>query len=731
EKELAVLQLKYADTTTRIASLRNVNEENQKLQRKLADISRQNEVLVSKQQGHLSDCAEQQELTAEAKKELAALRNQYNNAKTKKVEIEIATADVQRLESKCADADAISRMTKKDLLDLQVITFSTRIMSSLTPLKTSYAKLEQYTKACFIDSRSKLDHLNERLKLEELLKSNVALLTKAQEELSQLKLQAEWTNDPEKVDLKSQVNQLKVSSTVEKDKASAKISTLEGQLQASKAVVDELRGNINTIRSQLSELLREKGVLSDQKGMIAAELDKAQSAAQEASSSLAETRLAHEKALKQHTQDIENLNTRHTETIQTLSKARGDYEAALPRIELLEKQLADASKLAEERMSMIRKGEEKWERMEKRMERLVTELSDARSSIQKTSEMTTELVRAKESGADRSTVDGMENTIEELRGQVNNLTLRNKKMETDSTNTEHESALVKEVVASARQINEWDLAQKTNELKRRDATIQGMQTRIKELEKQLAARLGKSPVGQLMTMKDLWSSSPLSNIDEKGVSQTQPMVAAGTDETGGGETVPSVSRRAGISEPDSAFTFSVPKSHVSPLQGIKPSISPHDGQFDPVSRAHQDHHHKHNGTFGKLNRALSDDPEMDEIRQFSDQIRPMDIVATVTEEHTASLRVYPKRAVKRNRQDQEEEDDEFVHGGRRMTRGRKVSQMAGQGEGESTKRANVQSIGEVKRGIGAHGRHEPGGHGEKTSAAVARYKAAQRGKLRR
>ncbi|KAG8759228.1 hypothetical protein FRC14_006391 [Serendipita sp. 396] len=287
-------------------------------------------------------------------------------------------------------------------------------------------------------------------------------------------------------------------------------------------------------------------------------------------------------------------------------------------------------------------------------------------------------------------------------------------------------------------MNEWDLAQKTNELKRRDMTIQSLQARIKELEKQLAARLDKeqSPVGQLITMKDLWSSSPLSNIDETNVSRTQLVAIAQV----GGTTTDSLnsnSRCTGIPEPDSMSVPNGLKPHVSP-HGSKPSVSAVD--HEPGSISNRNFHKENNGTFRNLNRAPSDDPDMDDIRQFSDKIHaePEDIVATILEEHTTAVRAPIRRAIKRNRQDVEDDEDALVTGGLGSTTGTRVmrkrnpSQSIEHTEGGNVKRTNRPIDVEGKRVIGVHGRHGGiGGLGENTSTAVARYKAAQRGKLRR
>ncbi|KAG8824522.1 hypothetical protein FRC19_001620 [Serendipita sp. 401] len=92
ETELAILQVKYTEATAQLSSLQTINDENLQLKLELAEVSRRNDTLESKQSDYISACAEQRELTAEAEKELTALKNQYSDAKTR---LEIVTADVQ------------------------------------------------------------------------------------------------------------------------------------------------------------------------------------------------------------------------------------------------------------------------------------------------------------------------------------------------------------------------------------------------------------------------------------------------------------------------------------------------------------------------------------------------------------------------------------------------------------------------------------------------------------
>lgn len=280
------------------------------------------------------------------------------------------------------------------------------------------------------------------------------------------------------------------------------------------------------------------------------------------------------------------------------------------------------------------------------------------------------------------------------------------------------------MIQSTLQIGERDSIQKANDIKRRDVIIQTLQARVQDLEKQLATQLDKRSAGQLMTTKDIWSSSPLTQPDD-GINKTVALLCS--------------------FRPGKCVALS-----YSTIQDQQRSKQPIDATTSTTV-----HVHKHvttdtrqdQGTFSHLNRESSEEHDADEIRPFSDPISTtkkrnisQDIVEAVMNEDG-----YPKsperrlsrspirRALKRGRESASFDADAGTTADTsgtanvRATRKQKKSLGAQEGENDTGGSSILTGVG-LRRGNRNAGN---GGEAASNAVAVARYKAAQRGKLRR
>ncbi|CAG7849694.1 SubName: Full=Uncharacterized protein {ECO:0000313/EMBL:CCA75226.1}, partial [Serendipita indica DSM 11827] len=578
----------------------------------------------------------------------------------------------RRAEERLEDNKVLYRSAREDAIKLQ---------DEIDKLQESAARQHE----SLVKSAS-----DEREKLQDLLKSNSNSLTTAQAEVARVKaenarLEAQLHDDPEKLEMKSRIQELEDTSIKARNASTIKIQALEGKLSVSEATIKELRSSGDLHAQQLSTAHTQKENLVEEIRKLTLQLE------------------ASQKAELNNMTVITNLQQSNENLVALQEQERERAQAAQLAHQASKFDLQTTLKDRDERIRLFKEENTK----------LIQADQAPAEDIKSTRGIASEIAKAQESVASHNIAQEVENTTKELQMQIKALTERNSFLKEqaatmvqrhkDGRLNAEEAALVKEVIQSTLQIGERDSIQKANDIKRRDVIIQTLQARVQDLEKQLATQLDKRSAGQLMTTKDIWSSSPLTQPDD-GINKTDQQRSK---------------------QPIDATTSTTVHVHKHVTTDTR-----------------QDQ-----GTFSHLNRESSEEHDADEIRPFSDPISTtkkrnisQDIVEAVMNEDG-----YPKsperrlsrspirRALKRGRESASFDADAGTTADTsgtanvRATRKQKKSLGAQEGENDTGGSSILTGVG-LRRGNRNAGN---GGEAASNAVAVARYKAAQRGKLRR
>ncbi|KIM29378.1 hypothetical protein M408DRAFT_112352 [Serendipita vermifera MAFF 305830] len=652
-----------------------------------SELSKAKDLVVEKDR-RIAVIETQQEAERKQTQELAEQVRQNKDVKDK---LEKSQNRYQLLESGYDDLKATSRSTKEELIAMQA------------RLENAHKDIQKHQKLAGEQSEKAAE---ERARLEGLLEQNVEALKQAKDDLAganaeKRRLEAAMINDVEKAGLKSELAERQKQASIEKARLEGSVTSLEKDLQESRAISNELRSTIMAHQTAMDEMRGEMDATSSEKSRVSHELENSKAKTQELSASFTNLKALNEAETELHRQEKAALEILVHNTERNLTVSHEELGKAQLHVQYLGNQVAELTRSVEAKASELHLANERWLNMDKKMDHLTTGLSEAKSSIHDAVELTSTLATTRGTTVDVSALETLNTQVIGLQQKLKDANDRNMALENASRTlldrhqkhelTEHESTLVKLVANSTMQVHEKERIQGTNDLKRRDATIQGLQRRIKELEKQLASRLEKkSPTGQLMKMADVLNSSPLSAIEEGNVPMEQRIATSTGPSTLGHQSVDRIPK---------------PRSRLQ----------------KPVASYHA-------MTFAKLNQATSEDVEDDDtIQQFLDKGL----------EEMAGMQDYPPpsrhRPVKRNRDDgipiaAGPSGDKNV--GTRATRRRRLSNGA----------VVVGTEGDIemggghvlkKNGAGAAEEKVMGGGGEGDELTGTRYKGGQRGKLRR
>lgn len=688
ERRIAVIETQQEAERKQTQELAEQVRQNKDVKDKLDEALRHSAALKSQHAVHLASCAEQGGRIRQLEDELKLVESRHSQAL---LELEKSQNRYQLLESGYDDLKATSRSTKEELIAMQA------------KLENAQKDIQKHQKLAGEQSEKAAE---ERARLEGLLEQNVEALKQAKDDLAganaeKRRLEAAMINDVEKAGLKSELAERQKQASIEKARLEGSVTSLEKDLQESRAISNELRSTIMAHQTAMDEMRGEMDATSSEKSRVSHELENSKAKTQELSASFTNLKALNEAETELHRQEKAALEILVHNTERNLTVSHEELGKAQLHVQYLGNQVAELTRSVEAKASELHLANERWLNMDKKMDHLTTGLSEAKSSIHDAVELTSTLATTRGTTVDVSALETLNTQVIGLQQKLKDANDRNMALENASRTlldrhqkhelTEHESTLVKLVANSTMQVHEKERIQGTNDLKRRDATIQGLQRRIKELEKQLASRLEKkSPTGQLMKMADVLNSSPLSAIEEGNVPMEQRIATSTGPSTLGHQSVDRIPK---------------PRSRLQ----------------KPVASYHA-------MTFAKLNQATSEDVEDDDtIQQFLDKGL----------EEMAGMQDYPPpsrhRPVKRNRDDgipiaAGPSGDKNV--GTRATRRRRLSNGA----------VVVGTEGDIemggghvlkKNGAGAAEEKVMGGGGEGDELTGTRYKGGQRGKLRR
>uniref|UniRef100_A0A0W0GFB4 Uncharacterized protein n=1 Tax=Moniliophthora roreri TaxID=221103 RepID=A0A0W0GFB4_MONRR len=305
-------------------------------------------------------------------------------------------------------------------------------------------------------------------------------------------------------------NLVKLEATENKYKT--EITAVMAEKAALKNQLEKLGLNLSTLETTASKHKTEIALLEQQKASIQTTLDqqtadlnrlKTQSIALSNSEAekavLAEQNLALRTSLDQLKQDYRKLESQNvlTEKIE----------------ELLVKQLDDIN------TQRAKAAERGLECASAQVKELKEELGNMKAMIKDSADAQAELARLQEREAIAeealAKVSGLENEIE--RARQREVTLQERYKEGQLSDPEKE--LVDYIIRTNQAMNEYDMVEKENELRRRDNQNNALQAKIDNLESTLAKLLKKynGQQGQSMVDLNIWMTSPLSSA-----SDTQP-----------------------------------------------------------------------------------------------------------------------------------------------------------------------------------------------------------------
>ncbi|PVG00455.1 hypothetical protein CPB86DRAFT_188437 [Serendipita vermifera] len=263
---------------------------------------------------------------------------------------------------------------------------------------------------------------------------------------------------------------------------------------------------------------REK--LSNENTRLQANIERLSTENQKLQASLESMKSDADERMKHHVEQIQNSAKHQQEIAASLSACQAELKHANFQVDTLRQQVEATSNAHQQSASDLERAQEHWKSLEEAMKSISKELVDTKSAALDTLKLADTFSNAQQANHDTLLIDSLKSRISDLSEQVEHLTLKNSELEQASNDlverhklgmlNEQEAALVRHIVQSTMQVNQRDMVQMGNDIKRRDAVIKGLQGRVMDLEKELAHRLEKkSSPGQLMTMKDIISSSPL------------------------------------------------------------------------------------------------------------------------------------------------------------------------------------------------------------------------------
>ena len=130
-----------------------------------------------------------------------------------------------------------------------------------------------------------------------------------------------------------------------------------------------------------------------------------------------------------HLQEKTAFEARIYEAEQTLNLSREEFSKAQLHVQFLGNQVAELTRTAEEKTLESSVANERWINMEKKMDHLTTNLSDAKTSIHSAVELTSTLAAARETSVDTVAVDMMKSQVMELQDQLRMAVERNNSSE--------------------------------------------------------------------------------------------------------------------------------------------------------------------------------------------------------------------------------------------------------------------------------------------------------------
>ncbi|CAG7848337.1 SubName: Full=Uncharacterized protein {ECO:0000313/EMBL:CCA75226.1} [Serendipita indica DSM 11827] len=665
--KLAVLQTRYDAKVQELDSAKEQIERNASLQTQLEEARLRCASFESQHEEHQVSCTAQKERLETLEQELDLVRSQHSSSLIK---LEATIKELQRAEERLEDNKVLYRSAREDAIKLQ----------------------------------DEIDKLQE------------SAATTAQAEVARVKaenarLEAQLHDDPEKLEMKSRIQELEDTSIKARNASTIKIQALEGKLSVSEATIKGtsfIRG-FACSATKHGTYAEGKSGGRDQKTHFTAASQKAELNNMTVITNLQQSNenlVALQEQERERAQAAQLAHQASKFDLQTTLKDRDE------RIRLFKEENTKLIQAADQARNELEKANERWATVGQRMDTLTHGISQAAEDIKSTRGIASEIAKAQESVASHNIAQEVENTTKELQMQIKALTERNSFLKEqaatmvqrhkDGRLNAEEAALVKEVIQSTLQIGERDSIQKANDIKRRDVIIQTLQARVQDLEKQLATQLDKRSAGQLMTTKDIWSSSPLTQPDD-GINKTDQQRSK---------------------QPIDATTSTTVHVHKHVTTDTR-----------------QDQ-----GTFSHLNRESSEEHDADEIRPFSDPISTtkkrnisQDIVEAVMNEDG-----YPKsperrlsrspirRALKRGRESASFDADAGTtadtSGTANVRATRKQKKSLGAQEGRTILGIEYSHRSRTQKGNRNAGN---GGEAASNAVAVARYKAAQRGKLRR
>lgn len=212
-----------------------------------------------------------------------------------------------------------------------------------------------------------------------------------------------------------------------------------------------------------------------------------------------------EATIEAHLKEIACLTGLHSESERLKAISQAETDQMKHYIQQLETQISQQKDEANARSLEIQQVNEHWQSIEKKMETMAADMLDAKLTIKATSATVGEVLPAGQVPIDPKVVDDLNSRVNELSGEVENLQNRNSYLEaaattlvdrhkqgelvspwysanlpksaqylvfnppvihTDILQTPEENELVKHVVQSTIQVNQKDLVQKSNDLKR-------------------------------------------------------------------------------------------------------------------------------------------------------------------------------------------------------------------------------------------------------------------------